>query len=366
MTIQTIPGRLWIPNSVPAGGTTPAFTSSFTMNTAATWIAFIVQAPKTGTLDQFELLQAVNTNTPDNGIRLSFMDVTSAGAPDNVEDQFAIVTAGFGAGAWLVPSGYMGSTGSGSGTKRSVTKGDWIACVVAIESFVAADSVAMGNLNTGAVSLPINCIGTRYTTTTSNSGTAWAKLVTSTPILALKYDDGTYGVLESPIYPASAYNARTFNSGSAADERGLLFQVPFPASLAGCQIRIDSDNAFDIVLYNAADSVVDTITVTPGIFGSTSALNGVYSFASSITLTPNANYRLVVKPGASNVSIYDFDCNSQAIREAVEGGPTWMSTNRVDAGAWTDVNTNRPFISLIFDGFDDGAGGGGGEHSSVF
>jgi hypothetical protein len=365
MTIQAINQGLWIPNSCPFTVALPAYITQSTMAAAASRTAYIFQVPKTGTLDWFEVRQNVNSNTPDNGLRFAFMDLDAAGKPDNTEDQYSIVTAGFAAGAWLVPPSYMGAGGPGSGAKRAVTKGDWIACQVRMENFVAGDSVAMSTLDYGvrpATNFNLNC----YNGSSGNSGATWSTSQVGGICVALKYDDGTYGQMEWPNMCPTAFNLRTFNSGSTPDERGLLFQIPFPGRLTGVWVRIDSDNAFDIVLYDAASSAVFTETPSFVNVYATSGANAYYKIGTPPTLTKNVNYRLAIKPGASNISIYDMDFNSSAIRIANVPHSTWMSTSRTNAGAWTDTNTNVPFIGLVFDGFDDATGGGGGEHSAVF
>ena len=366
MAIQTIVGGLYIPSSFAYNGNAPAFQSfSGGMTVTGAQRAFIFQVPKTGTLDWFETRQNANTDNPDNGVRFSFQDLDASGNPDNTEDQFRVITAGFGTPAWLVPPGVMTNDGTNGGSKRSVTKGDWLACVVRFESFVAGDSIQLSEtvLSSGAgVSGRLNS----YQDISANAGTTWAK-ASNGLVIALKYDDGTYAVIPFPDGPFLNINTRTYNSGSAADERGLLFQVPFPARLAGVCGRFDIDAAMDLVLYDAASSVIATITLGAANRASIAALNGSFLFPSPPTLVENVNYRLAVKPTTvTGITIYDFDVNASAILPFVEGGATWMSTNRVDAGSWTDVNTNRPFIGLILDGFDDAAGSGGGEHSNVF
>lgn len=366
MTIQTIPGGLWLPSSAPFSNATPAFVGIGGLTAAASRTAFIFQVRRTGTLDWFEWRQHANTNNPDNGVRISFQDLDASGNPDNTEDQYSIITAGFGANTWIVPPSYMGAGGPGSGAKRAVTKGDWIACCLRFENFVASDSITISNVNLVARNA-VNQALTSYIATSTNSGTSWSKTATGSIIIALKYDDGTYDYYDVPNFPYSNLNARVFGSASTPDERGLLFQVPFPCRLAGVWWRIDPDNDFDIVLYDAASSVVETIAVVHTNVDGQNSENGYWPFASGVNLTKNVNYRVVLKPSAGTIGSFDGDFNSSAIRAANPGGSTWKSTSRTDAGAWTDTDTNLPIMGLVFDGFDDGtSGGGGGEHSSVF
>lgn len=368
MAIQTIPGGLWIPGgAAPYQQALPTFIASGSMTTANTRFAMIFQVPKTGTLDWFEHRQGANLNAPDNGLRFSFQDVNSVGAPDNTEDQFAVLTAGFGAGAWLVPPGYMGSTGTGTGTKRSVTRGDWLACVIRFENFVAGDSVTMSIIEVGSTQVVTPSQQWKYTTFSTNAGVAYTKNTASGVCIALKYSDGTYAQIGLPDGPLLATTLRTFNSGSTPDERGLLFQIPFPARLSGAWIRMDIDNPVSVVLYDAADNVLATASYIVGQRPLDSGLNGLVVFPNTVNLAPNVDYRLTALPTtASSIAIYDFDVANSALLAALDGGSTWMSTNRTNAGAWTNVNTNRPFMGIVLDGFDDAVPVGSGEHSSVF
>lgn len=368
MTIQTIPGGLWIPPAFISSSTIPVLTGTSSMTTANWRVAAIFRVPKTGTLDWFEWGQQLNGNTPDNGVRFSFQDVNSSGNPDNTEDQFRTITSGFANGAWLVPPGVMTNDGTNGGSKRSVTRGDLLACVVRFENFVASDSIAM-MLSSFSIIAATGSIDPllRYYLESTDAGSSWSKFGNWGPTMALKYSDGTYGVLTWPVNPGKVINTRTFNNGSTPDERGLIFQIPFPARISGAWVKIDLDAAADIVLYDNASSVLASKSLVSGQRAFTTPDNARIDFDTPVNLSANTNYRLSIKPtSASSVSIADFDINASALLSAMDGGSTWMSTSRTDAGAWTDTNTNRPYMGIILDGFDDGASTGGGEKSFVF
>lgn len=369
MAIVTIPGGLWIPNSMLSLGAEPSFASAGTISSGIIFAAAIVQVPKAGTLDQFEVRQQSNGTPPTNGIRFSFQDVTATGDPDNTDDQFRDVLAGFGSGVWLAPPGPITSDGTDTGVKRIVTRGEYLACVIKLPSFVAGN-VAFSVVN--VASSTENVQNTRlnnYWATTANSGGTWTKVTATGINIALKYDDGSYATFPAPIFGFLLGVVNTYNTGSTPDERGLLFQVPFPCRLSGIWVKVDADNPFDIVIYDAASSVVTSFSGNAGIRATTGARNAYYLLPTPLTLTPNVNYRVTLLPSTgSSISTYDWTFSTSAIRAAQDGmSSTWMLTTRTDAGGWTDTDTARPVMGLVLDGFDSGGGGGGGgEHSSVF
>ena len=355
------------PLTSPAQIGTPAYTN-FTnaLNSATARNAFVIRIPKSGTLDFFEWRTASVGNNPDNGVRMSFQGIDSVGKPDNAETHFAIMPGPFSTNQWEVPSNYMGTTGLGSGTKKSVTEGQYIACVLQLENFVASDSLNVALINGQNTGLTFNG---QYEAgyTSSNSGTAWT-IEGEGMVVALKYDDGTYAFARTYYAPYHSLTAPTYNTATNPDERGLVFQLPFPCRLKGFTIQYDANGvAHNFVLYDAADTVIETVT---GLIytGTTSAGYSYYEFATPRDIDKNVDYRLTLVPTTgSNVSLVEYVCNSQAIREVCDPGATWMGTTRNNgAGAWTPLLTTRPVISLVIDGFYDDVSGGGGEHSAVF
>lgn len=369
MTMTNFGGNLVVPNLYDFAAVGLPTVSGFSqaLNAAAARNAYVFRVPKSGTLDWFEIRTGTVPNNPDNGLRFSFQNVTAAGIPDNTEDQFVVVAGPFTANTWVVPATVMTDDGTPGGVKRTVTAGEYLACVVRLENFVASDSLNCALINGNASGL--NAQGTFQTAYQSaNSGTAWTANADNL-IIALKYDDGTYGFAQSTIIPVSIINSRTINTGTVPDEAGLLFQVPVPCRLKGFYFHYDSNGfAHDFKLYDAAGSVLETVTGLTWTGGSGgSAGYGYYEFATPHDLTENVNYRITLLPTtASSLAYVDFEFNSSAIRAALDGGSTWMKTERTNAGAWTDTNTIRPLVHLVFGGFDDASGGGGGEHSAVF
>jgi hypothetical protein len=363
MAIQPFP-NVWVPGNwgIANGVYTHAFSTA--MNASGDRYAFVIEVPKSGTLDLFEFMTGAMTNNPDNGIRLSFQDIDPAtGFPDGTQDQYRDHTSGLSATTWTAPPGVMTHDGTNGGTKRTVTKGQHLGCVIDFVSFVAGDSFGPTVLAVNAASQQI--LSTNYIA--NGSSGSYAKDTTNYPILALKYDDGTYAEFDIPIWPIQAINSRTFNNGSTPDERALRFSPAVTARCCGIWARVDVDGVADLVLYDSASSVLASGSLDPDIRSINSHVPARVLF-DGVTLTPaGAPYRAAIKPtsGTSVISM-DIDVPSAAHMGALPGGTSWHGSTRTDAGAWSDTTTQRPMIGLIFDGFDDAGGGGGGGGASGY
>lgn len=358
MALTTIPGGLWIPG-VYSDNTMPvAFSNPGIINDADDKFAVILRIPKTGTLDKFEWRTDVSAAVAaGSNVRCSFQDVSLVnGDPDGTQDQFRdIGGASIISSSWIAP-GLLTSDGTDTGVKRSVTRGDLLACVIEYSTFTAADT-----FRTAMPSGPTLISRFPYM---DQFETAWVKVTNLIPLLALKYNDGTYEHLGPHIYPLSVLNAPAFNNGSTPDERGMIFQFPASVKVGGCWVGIDQDEAVDIVLYDSDGTTpLVTVSLDKDVRAGTAGQIVTHFFSSDVSLLANTNYRLAVKPTTgTNISTYDFDVNAAALLNAVEGGQNWHYTQRTDAGAWTQTTTKRPFMGLLVTAIDDGAGGSGLAH----
>lgn len=325
--------------------------ATYLLNASGDRLAFVFPVPKAGTLDWVEFRLSAVTNNPDNGLRVSFQTIdTGTSDPDGTQDQFRDLTGALSAG-WQVPAGPLTDDGTNGGVKRTVTAGEMLGCVIDFVSFVAGDSVTVAGGLSG-----VQALGNAYT----DDGSAGSYTKSGNyPALALKYADGTYACFDLPIWPLNTINSRTFNSGSTPDERGLHFTLPVTGACSGGWVRIDVDAAADLVLYDSGNTVLASATITPARVTNSGLSTLVYW--DPVTLSANQSYRLVVKPtSVSSVSLYDVDLSTAALQAGIPGGATWYSTSRTDGGAWTDTDTNRPWMGILLSQFDDGAGGGAG------
>jgi hypothetical protein len=351
MAVVSFP-QVWLPAS-PAITNGALSLASFTCNASGDRVGFVIQAPKAGTLHSFEFRTSSVLNNPDNGVRLSFQSV-AAGDPNGTQSQYRDITGTISASSWQTPPGPLTDDGTDTGVKRTVTKGETFACVVDFVNFVASDSFAVTVLGINAAGQPI--VTNQYVA--DGSSGSYSKNTTNLPILALKYDDGSYGEFDVPIWPILATNSNTFNSGSTPDERALRGQFSAPCRCAGGWARIDLDGPADLVLYDNASSVLASASLNENW---RSVNNGVpfrALWSSAVTLSAATTYRLAVKPtsGASIIS-YDFDVNSAGLMACVSGGAQFYGSTRTNAGAWTDTTTQRPVMGFILDGFADDTAG---------
>lgn len=357
MATQSIKGGLIIPDILPIGSA-PAF-AQLLCDASGEKAAVVFRVPKTGTLDKFEFMTGTVTVNASSQIRCSFEDVSAAnGDPDGTQDQYrdiagsAMVSSG-----WNVP-GLMTSDGTDTGVKRAVTRGQVLAAVVGYSTFTAADIVNVSTLS----NFP-TVVGFPYADHLVGVP-AWSKQ-TNYPVIALKYNDGTYEYLGVNVWPISAFNTLTLNTGTSPDEIGNIFQCPFPCRASGARVMINTAGAgrdFDVVLYDSdGTTALQTINVDADIQRNA---GGIWVddllFSATQVLLANTNYRVVIKPTtASNINAYDVTVAAAAIMDAFPGGQNWQRTERTDAGAWTQTTTKRVMIGMLFDGFDDAVSTGG-------
>jgi hypothetical protein len=186
-------------------------------------------------------------------------------------------------------------------------------------------------------------------------------------MLALEYSDGTFAPIPYVDPSVSGLAAETYNSttlaGSGGDERGLIFQAPFASKVKGFWGNFDIDGDADVVLYDSDGTTpLETYPLDTTIRAATHSQVYHVPFTDEYTLTKDTNYRLALKPGASNVSVMVGTVPSAAAADSYPGGQECHYTARTDAGSWTQTTTKRPLMGVILSALDDGAGSG----SSVF
>jgi hypothetical protein len=359
MAIVQFPGGLCVPPPLAFSTTGPNFPlAPPTIDVLGEKVSFIITVPKTGTLERFEFLTGAVTLNAASIIKVSFQDVNASENPDGTVDEYRLINGSdISSTSWIVP-GTLTNDGTDGGTKRSVTRGQRLACVIEFDTFNVLDSMVVRVVATDTIA---NWIAPNFTLT--YDGALWSKSASQTAILALRYDDGTYEQIIG-AYPIKALNSPIFSSTASPDERGLLFQLPAPMLVGGVIIRMAGSLGISvpIVLYDQDGTTILRTSNLAG-FPDTNGKHYNLRFNSDVRLEANVPYRLTVKPAANNITLYDFEVDSSDLMNMIEGGSTWQYCERTDDGNWTDTVNKRPWMSLWVTGIDhdiSGGSGGGG------
>lgn len=327
---------LFLPDSFTDWG---AFTyqSLGTLNDSNDKTAWIVRAPKSGTLHSFEWRNGA-TATLNATLRFSFQGVNASGEPDGSPTHFVTTTSAPGAQAWIAPPGPLTDDGTAGGNKKVVTQGDLFAIVLDTTAYTS------GGLNAVGLTAGDDVAGFPYQT---HFETSWAKLGNTSPVFALKYADGTYGSIPM-VYPYSLLNTHTYNNTSTPDEIALVITPAFDIDVAGVRLKINVSAAADLVLYDANDGVLTSLSLVSASAQQVAAARyPAYFFPATIRLLAGQTYRLAVLPtSGSNITFHSFSVADAAILASLFGGGSAYYAERTNGGAWSPTTTQRPFIDL--------------------
>lgn len=348
----------WLSN---VNATAPAFNLNITLDADGEKIAWIFEAPKTGNLKAFGFGVNTVTNDPDNGLRISWYSIAS-GLP-NAETHFDIIdpsplTTGF------KTTGIISDDGTDTGALKAVTQGDRVCAVITIQTFQAADSVA---IRAAIVSIWQGTGSGRgfpyYLTDVGGAG--WVKGGTSGEgnfNFAVQYDDDVWYPIVA-TNPISSITTRVMNSGTNPDEQALRFSVPVPLRLKGIQFLATFAGTTSTAvarLYDDAGTVLATASTVAGssdVGGGTGTAQAVnLTFPSSVELTADTQYRLAVQAtGAGNVSMYFVSAINFDLMNAMPMGSGFSHSERDEPGIWGNSTVAVPLIVPVFDGIEGGA-----------
>ena len=223
-------------------------------------------------------------------------------------------------------------------------------------------AVSPGNLNiAGRACATTSTNGVNYST--AFTGGAWGKNGFSGQCVYVEYSDGTVAV--AGFMPSSSVTVTSFNTGSAADEIGNIFQFPFPTQCVGATLMGSATafvQDFQVILYDSDGSTaLATVTVDKD---QVAGVSGSYYFRwAPVSLLANTNYRIVIKPTTgSSVDIVEWAVNAALTLDSYDGGQNFYKTARADAGSWTQTTTGRTSIAVLVQGYD----GGGGSSTTAY
>jgi hypothetical protein len=345
MTLQSTMGGLIVPQIWSRGGTTAH--ASHLLDAADEKLAWIFQAPKTGTIDRLSFRTVAITTGGNVDLRLETVDATTgdpSGTLQATNTNVAVTVADSDDNVWK-----EGTLTAGA----SVTKGDLLALVAVAPSGFTGNLASMGNIaDYGA--------GWQFPYMDHQTSGTWAKTGEAACML-VRYSDGTYPPIGT--IPALSITNGAFNSGSSPDERGLYFQVPWPCRLSGVIMMSTFAGGGTIKVYDSDGSTVLTSLVRdPDQSATANTGPGRYLFPTSVNLLANTNYRITLLPASvTDNTLTTITVHDAAMLDALDGGKNFYLTTRENAGAWSQTTTQRPFIHLLLDAFDDATGSGGGD-----
>lgn len=304
-------------------------------------------------------------------IRISLQDsdpaqTTSPARPDLGEDVLVDINPTGGTNpVALATSGWSGPISFASGTK-SVSHGQFCCVVFDMTTRAGSDSVnfmAQGSNTQG------------FGGVRSFTSSTWSGNVNGNLSIVLKAADGRYICFQDFI-PVGALSQETYNDASAADEFGNIFQVPMD-----CRGRfIDMSVGFDSFSSDGTLTIYSDPLGTPTAIATATPLDVgygywtasqkpwfTYALDAAVTLEAGTNYCIALKSGGASGS-HDTILGYTDVATADHfklwpcGASAYGVSRNGGSGAFAATGSGKRMygISLRLDGFDDGAGSGGG------
>lgn len=339
MALQTLPVPLLYPSWLQHRNTI-SVTTTIAINGAGKHMSLVFLVPKTGNISAIGYLPGTVSGAGSLDVRLE----TVAGT-------------GF-------PSGTLFGTNTNGASSPTSNTWAWVT-LTAAAAVTRGQIVAAKLLYASGTSVTPQVMATNAPPDTGFPYTALfttADAVDAGPlIIGIKYDDGSVSFIGNPI-ASSTTVSQTINTGTTPDEVGIKFTVPFSCKVSGAIYSTSAaGTTYAVKLYDGSDNLLESVTGIDGDHVSDATSSRFVLFDTDVTLSPSTVYRLTLLPeAASNITIYRLSVDASASRGGLPGGLDAMKTERTDAGAWTDTNTQWPFIGLVISALDDGAGGGGG------
>jgi hypothetical protein len=344
MTIINFSKPLLFPPQPEKWASNNSFNSVALQNGTAEQVAFVFQAPKTGTIDKLGFrVGTMSTGTSTCDVRLETLNTTTGDptgtlAGTNSNGNVNINSAN---------TFYEVSLTAGV----SVTRGDWLALVIAPSGTY---NFQVSTYNGGGGGFPIPM---RLTTSWGVSSTG--------ALFVVGYSDGTYPDMMFNN-PYSATSNEAFNSNSTPNNRGMRFTMPFNCKCEGIWAWTDQDANCYFTLYESDGFTIKKemlhFTNTPKS-GNAFLTSGL--FDAKVDLIKDQSYFAVIRPATtSNVGLQRANYSNGDYRPF-----SWItgatSKDPTEVADWTIDNTLYYFCGLVISDIEF-TGGGGGSNSISF
>jgi hypothetical protein len=317
---------------------------AFGLSASNSAVEFIFQAFEAATITRLWYRQSSVTGTSPV-YQISLQGVDASGLPDGT------IKASGNAKATFTPVAGNNNTGNWINLTSSYTctRGELLAIVIAYSSGTVnasnlasfSDQVASGVLEVTPYLIE-NTAGTRVRSRNQ-----------------MLYGYGSASVAYGN--PALNFTQQGFNDGSNPDEYALRFIVPATwfgsYKVAGVKALVGAPPAGSSLTWTLYDgtTALQTYTQDSDYFQGTTVtpMEILFTDTTLATLTSGNVYRLAVKNNhaSSNMTLMTQQVTANADLAAYPGGIEWYQSTRNNAGAWTDVNTTRPFVEPLFSDF---------------
>lgn len=280
---------------------------------------------------------------------------TSNGPPGRAVNVANVITfdvsATFtGGGGGITASAWQESVPT-AGTK-TIANGDLVAFAVQFTARAGVDVLDVRALGGSGIS-------TGLPTSTSYSGLYINQNLLPNAIIT--FSDGAKGYFFGGAVGATTTNT-TWNSGSAQKEFGNVLLVPFPVKVYGIVFAVQGAANFDAVLYSdplGTPAAECTVSTDANTFGVASLAYYYLLCPSPVDIDADTPYAVVLKPGASNITL-TFKTYGDVSHQLAESGEGYAVSRDTGAFAQQNSGLDRYPIGFLIKSFSSGTGGGGG------
>jgi len=201
-----------------------------------------------------------------------------------------------------------------------------------------------------------------------NTG-AWVKNAALCAI-GVKYSDGSYEWCGSDAFIEESVNTLSVSSALSPNQVGNSFTPAARMTLGGFWVQTNwvAGGDFDFVVYGPDGVTPLSTTAIDADKSLATAGPAQYLITTPIVLSAGVTYRLVVKPGATALTVRERIFDNPAVLNMIELGTTFYktsATNPTGLGSWTDDTSRRINMGLIITQIDDGVSVEVG-HSNLF
>lgn len=320
---------------LPSLGTFGVNAGPLIINQAGDLAALLFEIPKTGTVTGMKFITAsVTTGCTIRGTIQTISPTTSipTGTLYDANATGTVVVAN-GASSTTFTVTFAGNV--------SATKGDVVALVLDVSSG-APSALQIRSFTPKLLLAP-----TSYKITT---GVGSFVINAAVPSICLTYNTGDF-VAEASMFTVTT--TRSASTTTSPDEIGNKFTAPFNCECDGFAFQPGTPANFkatDIVLYDSANNVVATKSLSASLYIGIGSSIVRERWPTPVNLKKGQVYRIVAKPTTSTTWTGLFaELSTFAVRAQDLIDISHAKTSRTDAGAWTDDTSAIVNLAITVD-----------------